>query len=238
MKFHNFICLDFETGGLDKKNNFHAITCPITEVAIMGLQANTLEEIVRYTSYVKGRYSNGRYIGYSQLHDQEYQEGAIKATGITKEILEENGQDYKKVCSDIIEVFEKCHSGSNFHKSVLFGHNIGYDIPFLQYLFKLCKKDLSKYLQGYYNHETNFCPVFFDTQYLSRAKSIDENQKHNLTDVAIREGFEPQDMHKAMNDVIITVDIFKKYILSLRNSSNNNKDQEISLFRDSFKFEY
>ena len=237
MKFHNFVVFDCETGGLDKKNNLHAILCPITEIALIGYDFSTLTEIDRYESYIKGRYANNKYIGYSQLHDQEYQDGAVKATGITKEILEEQGQDYKKVCNDIIALFDKVHSGSRYHNTILVGHNINYDIPFLQYLFKICKKDLSKYVQGYYNHEAQFTPAFFDIMYLSRFKSIEEGQKHGLSDVIAREGFEIVDAHKAINDVIATAEVFKKYIRTLRNSQPGEK-QETESFRDTFKLEY
>lgn len=240
MKFHNFIVFDVETGGLDKKNNLHAIMCPITEIALVGYQFDTLNEIDRYSSYIKGRYANNKYIGYSILHDQEYQDGAIKATGITREILEEKGQDYKKVCNDIIELFEKTHSGSRYHNTMLVGHNVNYDIPFLQYLFKICKKDLSKYIQGYYNHEAQFTPAFFDTMYLSRFKSLDESQKHNLLDTSMREGVELIDAHAALNDVLATAEVFKKYIRLLRNGKEGSvmQESESNSFRKSFAFEY
>ena len=242
MKSHNFVVFDCETGGLDKKNNFHAITVPITGIALVGLKATTLEEIDRYSGYIKGRYANNQYIGYSTLHDQLYQDGAVKATGITREILEEKGKDYKVVCNEIISFFEKCDAGDRYKNTILVGHNVVYDIPFLQYLFKLCKKDLSKYIEGYYNHETQFTPVFFDTQFLSRAKSIDENQKHNLLEVTTREGFELIDAHDAMNDTLATSEIFKKYIRTLRSSqeaSNGNIMSEEKVdYRSNFKFEY
>jgi DNA polymerase III epsilon subunit-like protein len=237
MKQHNYCILDFETSGLDKVNNYHSIVCCPTQVAVLAIDGNTLNEIGRYKSYIKGRYANGKYIGYSTIHDQHYQEGAFKATGISAEKLETDGKEAKQVCLDLCNFFESTKSTSNYHKTIIVGANVGYDIPFLQYMFSFFKKDLSKYLQGYYDHKTNYQLVNFDTQFLSKAKSTDESLKHNLTDVALREGFEPQDMHDAMNDVVITSEIFKKYIMSLRNASSV-KQQGIPVFRETFKFEY
>lgn len=237
-KFHNIVVFDCETGGLDKKNNLHAIHHPITQIALLGIDGLTLSEITRYSSYIKGRIANKKYIGYSTVHDQEYQAGALQHTGITIEKLEAEGKDYKVVCNEICDFFEQCMSGSNFHKIILAGHNVGYDIPFLQYLFKLCKKDLSKYVQGYMSHTGEFVPADFDTQYLSRIKSTDENMKHNLTEVSGREGIELVDAHEAMADVCATAEVLKKYIMTLRNSSDSFEKQEVSTFRKDFQFEY
>jgi DNA polymerase III epsilon subunit-like protein len=237
-KFHNLVVFDVETGGLDKKNNFHAICHPITQIALLGLNGLTLDEITRYSSYIKGRTANNKYIGYSTLHDQEYQPGALQHTGITIQKLEAEGQDAKVVAGEICDFFESCMSGSAFHKIILCGHNVGYDIPFIQYLFKLYKKDISKYVQGYFSHTGEFVPANFDTQFLSRVKSTDENLKHNLTDMSFREGVELTDAHEAMNDVIATTEVLKKYIRTLRNSEDSGEKQEVEKFRSTFQFEY
>lgn len=236
--FHNIVVFDNETGGVDKKDGLHAIKYPITQIALLSLNGLTLDEVARYQSYIKGRSANGKYIGYSTLHDQIYEQDALNHSNITIEKLEAEGQDYKKVCNDICEFFDKSQSGSKFHKIILAGHNVGYDIPFLQYLFKICKKDLSKYLQGYYDAHGNFQVIYFDTQFLSRVKSTDEAHKHNLMDMAIREGFEMVDAHQAMTDVVATAEVLKKYIFTLRNSGAGYEIQETSKFRTGFKFEY
>lgn len=239
MRSHNFIVFDCETGGMDKENNFHAIKCPITQIALISLDGSSLNEITRYESYIKGRYVNNKYVGYSTTHDQEYQQGALTSTGITIEKLEAEGQDSKKVCLDIIEFFKQSKSKSNFHKLILIGHNVGYDIPFLQYLFKLHKKDLSDYLQGHYDHTGTFTPACIDTMYLSRFMSLDDTLKHSLINVAEREGIELIDAHNAMNDTVATMEVFKRYLLKLRNKSSfSAKSQQQSSFRENFKFEY
>lgn len=246
MKLHNYVIFDCETGGLSKKDNLHALNHPITQIALIGLDGSTLDEIQRYESYIKGKFVPSfksdenvveGYLGYSDVHNLVYQKQAFQATGISVEKLESLGQDAKKVCNDLIDFFEKCKTESNFHKIILVGHNVVYDIPFLQMIFKIFKKDLSKYLQGYYDHTGTFTPVYFDTQFLSRAKCVDDSLKHNLTEVATREGFELVNAHEAMADTIITKEIFKKYLLQLRNSGTSDKIEQKS-FRENFKFEY
>ena len=197
MKLHNFCCIDVETGGLDKKQNFHALNHPITSIAMIGLDGLTLNEITRYESFIRGRKALtfkgdatvvSGYLGYDELRNLVYQKQALTATNITIEKLEQEGRDSKIVVNEIIALFEKCASGSNFHKLILVGSNAVYDIPFLQMLFKIHKKDLSKWLQGYYDHTSAFHPVYIDVMFLSRAKSIDENLKHNLYAISEREG--------------------------------------------------
>ena len=244
-KAHNIIVFDCETGGIDKKNGLSAINHPITQIALVSIDGFSLKEIARYSSFMKGKKepmfeSNNseivsNYVGYGL--NQTYQYEAFDITGTTIEKLERLGQDIKIVVNQIIEFFEESKSGSSFHKFILGGHNVTYDIPFLQYAFKLCKKDLSKYVQGYYDAYGNFQPVFIDSQYLSRLKSTDEDDKHKLEIVANREGFDFSDAHDAMNDTLITAEILKKYILLLR-SSGEGEVVSAGKFRDEFVFEF
>lgn len=226
-KYHNYVVFDCETGGLDKKAGLHGKLFPITEIALLSLDGQSLSEITRFSSLIKGKVEPNfkssdpevlsGYIGYDS--EKVYQKMALTSTGISVDLLEKSGNDFKEVCSAICSFFEESASGSKFHKIILVGHNVVYDIPFLQELFRLCRKDLSKYIQGYMDHNCNFTPVFFDTQFLSRAKSVDESAKHNLSEVSKREGVELIDAHRAMNDVIATSSVFKKYINAIRNSN-------------------
>lgn len=246
MKFHNYCVIDFETGGIDKKNQLHAINHPPTEVACLGLSGFDLTEIGRYESYIKGKREPKfkpedttivpQYVGYGLKHI--YQKGALTFTNITIEKLESEGKDPKQVCLELCDMFEKFDSGSRYHGLILVGHNIVYDIPFLQFLFHFYKKDLSKYLQGYFDHLGTFHPVYYDTMFLSRSKSIDENQKHSLIDTASREHVEIVDAHRAINDVIPTSEVFKNFILQLRNSTSSGQVTEQVAFREKFSFEY
>lgn len=249
MKFHNYVVFDCETGGLDKKNGLHAINFPITQIAFVGIDGYSLTEINRYEAYIKGKHDRNfvptdndvvpGYVGYGL--NQVYTKGAFLHTNTTVEKLENLGQEAKQVCLEIIDLFESIKSSSKFHKIILVGHNVIYDIPFLQYLFKLFNKDLDKYIEGYRDAYGNFQPVFFDTQYLSRARSTDEKLKHNLTDVAFREGIELIDAHNAMPDTLATKNVFVSFLHSFRNSklsNNQSESTQISKFRDSFAYEY
>lgn len=245
-KLSNYIVIDCETGGLDKKNNEHAINHSITQIACLGIYQDTLQEIGRYETYISGiecKILNNNtqediinnYKGYGDKH--VYQIQALLSTNINIDILKEKGKHIKQVVKELSEIFTNFHYGNNYSKPIIVGHNVTYDIPFISYAFELCKVDLSKFLSGYW-YKGTFQPNYFDTMWLSRAKSIDENLKHNLTDTCKRYNVELIDAHSAMNDVIATKELFVNFLLMLRNNSINIGSQQVERFRENFKFEF
>jgi len=236
LKLNNYIILDCETGGLDKKNNYHASLYPITEIALIAVYADNLEEILRYESMIKGQYiENNEYVGYDLNHT--YSKEALLGTGITIEKLEEKGKNYKEVCLELAKIFKELNTGNFWHKPILVGQNIIFDIPFIQQLFQLCNIDLSKLLHGYFDASKKFQLSYIDTMLLSRIKWANEKTKHNLTAIANRFNVELVDAHRAMNDAICTLNIFKSFanLLKISNDSKNVVTDEVK-FRDSFQF--
>ena len=51
MKIHNFIVFDFETGGLDKKSQWHSNKVAITQAAAIGVMSNDFKEIGRFSNF-------------------------------------------------------------------------------------------------------------------------------------------------------------------------------------------
>ncbi len=234
IKLNNYVVIDCETGGLDRKNQEHSRIVPITEVAAIGVSADNFQELHRYVSKVKGQYVGEDYVGYSP--ELVYQSEALKFTGVTFQQLEKTGVDIKEIVENLIEVFVKSKTGSHLHKPIIVGHNVTYDIPFIQKIFTLTKNDLSKYLSGWKDDNGVFHPHFIDTMWLSRQKWNDEGMKHNLKVLCDRLGVDLFDAHGALSDTVATLECFKKLTSSLRNESGGvNTSSEVRV-RSSFQF--
>jgi len=203
----NYIVFDFETGGLDSKK--HAIT----EVAMLAIDGESLEEIDRYSSFIQP---------YSGL---EYSQEALDITGITMDMIN-TGKTAKQVANDMVKFFKA--TGIGRKKPILCGHNIiAFDIPFMEVLFTENKKDLYKSIN---EHE------FLDTMWMSRHIWTDPSMKHNLTVSCEREGVEIIDAHRAINDVAANTELLKSYLKRMRGAGeiSTNKDQHN--YREDFNF--
>lgn len=219
MDRNNIICLDFETGGLESNKN------PITQVALQSFEISTLKEISRYKSYVQG---------YDEL---EYVQKALDVTGITFKQINE-GKEVSDIVNDLCEEFKKANpSGSHTKKPVLLGHNIAFDISFLQYIFKKCKVDLSKYLQCQKDYKGDPIPLFYDTMLLSRMKWADDKEmtSFNLSSCCSKAGVDLVDAHDAHNDVTATRELFEYFTRNLRNDYTGQGSSSIARVRDTFE---
>tara|TARA_R110001599_G_scaffold162598_9_gene351869 strand:+ start:1671 stop:2384 length:714 start_codon:yes stop_codon:yes gene_type:complete len=216
IKNHTFVCFDFETGGIDKKNNHHATNYAITEVGMVAYDMN-FEHICEYRDYIKGQKINDVYVGYDP--DLKYSQEALRYTAITIETLENKGVDYKKVVKNIVEVFKQADAGARYKKPILVGHNVAYDIPFLLYLFAYAKVDISKYVAGYFDHHNTFQPTFLDTMYMSRISDPYNRLKHSLGDACKRADIELFDAHTALADTKATAKLHKWFTLRMRSGS-------------------
>lgn len=216
-KLNNFVVLDCETGGLDRKNQEHARLVPMTEIAAIGVSADNFHEFGRYVSKIKGQYVGDEYRGYDP--DLIYQDQALKFTGTTIAMLERDGKDLKEVVDGLIEVFKETKTGSHLHKPIIVGHNVVYDIPFIQHAFDLCKQDMSKIMSGWKDHKGTFHPHFIDTMWLSRQKWAEEGMKHTLGKLCERLGVDLFDAHGALADTVATLECFKKLTTGFRTGS-------------------
>lgn len=235
IKLNNFVVLDCETGGLDRKNNEHARLFPITEIAAIGVSADNFHEFGRYVSKIKGQEVGGEYRGYDP--ELIYQDEALKFTGTTIAMLEREGKPLKEVVDGLIEVFAKTKTGSHFHKPIIVGHNVTYDIPFIQHTFDLTKQDMSKYFSGWKDHKGTFHPHFVDTMWLSRLKWPEEGMQHNLGAVCERLGVDLFDAHGALSDTVATMECYKKFITGFRTGEMHigEVNHSVERTRDTFQ---
>lgn len=199
-----YTILDFETSGYDpseKKSSSHKVM--ITQVACVVVSGDKLEELDRYESYV---------LPYdSKL---EWQEGAEKITGITKQMLYDKGKHIKAVFKEMSELISK-HSTNN-QKTTLVGQNIPFDIDFLVRGYEIAGGDIYKT----WNCTTiNGMPIpqFIDLMDLAKL-DVQSLKSYNLESICEHYGVEYLDGHDAMNDVLITLEAFKAIVHKLRNN--------------------
>ena len=219
-KINPYVIIDFETGGVDPKLN------PVTEFAGICVDGDTFNQVASYETLFNY---------YSEL---EYTEGAIKATGITHEIIS-TGAKFKDAMTGIIDFFEKSkiHGNSAQHKPILVGHNITFDIGFLQQIFAYAKKDMSKYFQGKEDYFGNFQPMYLDTLLLSRFKwGNDETMPNYKLETCIEKAdLELNDAHRAMNDVKATVELLSYFGSNIRSNGSSTESVKTRI-RDYFRF--
>lgn len=217
------LVMDFETGGLESQIN------PVTEFAGIFLYGDTLEEICRYEAIL-------------QPYNPEliYDPGALKATNITMEMLQA-GVDFKTFAKDFWNFLRKgnIHSHVKF-RPILAGHNIDFDIPFLQQLLHQMGKKMADVLGGKEDFWGHFQPKKFDTLPLSMIAWANEIMiDHKLGTCVQKAGFELVNAHRAMADVKANADLLKFFINNLRGKNNSAGLEEViqtTAFRETFKF--
>lgn len=221
-KTPNILIFDYETGGLDPKTN------AVTEFAGIIIDGESLEEISRYEAVLKP-YSD----------DLLYDPKALEFTGISMEQIN-TGVDFKVFSKDFLQFLKRGQSHSHAkYKTLLAGHNVVFDIGFLQQLFFYMGKRIEDYVATGQDFYGNYYPKYFDTLPLSQFKWANEDMvSHKLTDCASKIGIEIVNAHRAMNDVIATKDLLINFIKSLRNIGITLNSEEIleTRFRETFKF--
>lgn len=212
---NSIICLDFETGGLDPSKN------PATELAYQAFDLDSYKPVLEFSSYI---------IPYDEL---VLDPKAMEFTGISIQQLM-NGLDTKELMKKIQEDFSKANSSGNFRsKPILLGHNVGFDVGFLLYLFKKHRVDIEKYL------DCNFgIPKVIDTLVLAKQKWANDPKvaKYNLTACMSAAGIEYYDAHNAMNDVRATKELFFYFTNNLRTGTSSSEETKSIRYRNHFKF--
>ncbi len=232
-----FVVLDFESGGLDFSLS------PATEIGLTVLHPDSLEEISRYSEYI---YSDLTMVNDKFKPDVKpanpyqggyYFEGAFNTTGITIETIQKEGLKVEQIVKGLIEQFQKAKlTKTHWSKPMIVGHNLAFDIPFLQLLFKLAKQDLSKYILGCKDYQGNWFPVFKDTMFMSKER-WPKNEVFKLGHCCAEAGIEIFDAHRAINDVVATSDLLRYFLFSMRSTQvgGSSEKQEVKKTRRTFE---
>jgi DNA polymerase III alpha subunit (gram-positive type) len=219
MKNSQYIVLDCETGGLKPTEN------PITQFAMLTLDQYTLKEVNRYESFVKP---------YNNL---KLDQRALDATMVKMSDIN-SGIEYKILVKNIINYIKVTNpSGKGASAPIMVGHNVNFDIGFLDYLFKLDGKDIFDYFaRGHYD------TLLLTKQKFDLAKKKDSAMSYRLTDSAERFGIKLIDAHGAMNDVVATAKLFVSFTEGLRGdvkqvkTNVNETTNTATKSRDRFQF--
>lgn len=207
----NYIVYDLETGG------FGSDRVAITEIALIAIDGQTLEEFGRYTSFIQ------------PYADLGYDQAAFDATGINMDMVN-GGKPAKLVAKEVADFIKACGTGMN-KKPVLCGHNImKFDNPFLDFFLKFHKKDLWSLI-----NKDNM----IDTMWWSRMRmpfDQDDFGKHNLNDACAREGIELIDAHRAMNDTAGNAQLLIAHLKHLRGAGESVSRTVNHQFRETFNF--
>lgn len=217
MKYINrFVVMDTETGGLPSALKKQAtIEVALTEVAMVVVDNESLEIITKDSWLIKP-------------YDESliYDKGAEIASGISKKMCEKDGIDVEEVYNNIKKILVKNKLGKD--KPIIIFHNMSFDIPFIENLFKLFNDDIYKWIDR-----------FEDTIQWSRLKFV-EKPGFKLGDVANYFSLDLVQAHRALPDTVVTAQIWIKLIKSLRNSESESSESKsgisISNFRKHFRF--
>lgn len=230
-KINSYVLIDFETGGLDKKNRLHSQNYPVTEVAVLAINGVTLEEIVKYDNLVKPYDTK-------LVYDPE----VARITGITKEMCISQGIPLSQIVKDLCTVFEEANLyNSKTARPILVAHNWNFDRQFLQDIFRRAGVDLSKYVAGDLDHYGNFIPDGLDTIMFCKmlqAEITDTDTKFKLQSCCEMAGVDYVDGHRAMNDVIPMTDLFRYLVVRLRSGTSQVtvQDGKVSVHRKVFEW--
>lgn len=220
----NYTIYDFETGGLSALKN------PMTELGMLGIKGDTLEELDRFALLCQPYYNP----------DLVYEPKALEVTGISIDLLLREGVDIKQIVDRAIEHFQKLNPTNNFrNKPYLVGHNVRFDNSFLAAIFKHCKKDLSKWVNGDVDFYGNFVPATIDTLDLMKMAFGNDTTMTNfkLGTCVEKSGLQQADAHRAMSDIVPTKDLLIQCIKKLRSQGQDMEkiNKEYS-FRHHFQF--
>lgn len=222
-KINSLIFIDFETGGLDF--NKHAVT----EVAAVAIKLDTLEKIDLISEFIK------------PYGDYQYDDQALKATGITFEDID-GGKDVKEVVMMIAELCKRAdlYTNKGALRPIFVAHNSPFDKGFLMQIFSFCKKipELQKHSYGEVDFFGNYQPEFMDSIILSKLiyGNDDDMVKYNLTSCVTRAGIELVDAHRAISDTMSLKDMVCSFIRKMRSEGSQEAATVKEKFRKHFQF--
>lgn len=223
-KVPTILIMDLETGGFDPRVN------AVTEFAGIGINGETFEEIARFEAII-APYSD----------ELLYEPDALRITNISMEQIKA-GMNFKTFTKEFCSFLKKINIHTHQkYRTILAGHNIVFDISFLQQLFFYMGKNLADYVACSTDYYGNSQPKYFDTLPLSMIRwGKDESMiKHSLSDCISKIGNEIVNAHRAMNDVIGNKDLLIEFLQSMRNENQHKTGDQIIVeqrFRETFKF--
>lgn len=228
-KINSYCIFDFETGGFNAVSTDKIKGNPATELALLSINGDTLEEIDR-TSFLFKPYDN----------TLEYSPQALQVTGISMDLLMEEGISLMECKEKFVEHMIKSNIQTHVkYRTIMVGHNPGFDEAFLIEFARRTKIDLSKYCFGWKDIYGNFKPHFLDTQIIAGRMAYGHDEtlvNHKLGTIVSHMGLDGNNFHRAMSDVLATKDVLVEIIKRTRNEGGGNTDVARYRHRTTFNF--
>lgn len=213
------IVSDTETSGLPSKGGkgkapllaFHDIL--LVEVAVVVIDIWDMKIVEDFDVIIK-----------PYVENYTWQKQAEEAHGLSEAHLFKNGVDIKDAYKGYASILSKYKNPKI--GAVLCGHNFqGFDIPFIEEMFKWNKDDLYNYVRW-----------IEDTQKLAYYRAI-EQENFKLGTCCRLEGVELVDAHRALNDTRANALLMLKYIEAFRGVSGavSAPKKKESRFREKFQ---
>lgn len=248
--FQYFAVCDVETGGLISKTKQAVYDVALTEVAIVIVDANSLE-IVDKDSWLIQPYDD----------NVEYNPQAAAVSGISKQMCEADGYPINDVCNKICGFLKQYKVGRNLPTMV--GHNFrGFDQFFIANLFEYCQVDMSKVLNcsseniKALEELSGICKNCKDEEIVgSIISAVDKMNKlamfdtiefarllwpeapnYKLGTCCNQVGVDLVEAHRALPDTIATAKFFIKMLKNLRGMGGaRSSEKEEKRFRKGFQ---
>jgi DNA polymerase III epsilon subunit family exonuclease len=202
--FKNIVVFDFETGGTNSEK--HAIT----EIALVTVNSATLEIGEKFSCLFKP-------------YGKEYTEEAEKITGITQEMLENEGLEFNDAFDKILDFLD--NQAIDGVKPIFSGHNIDkFDMPFMQGMFDENKRKIERSI----NMDTTL-----DTLKMSRI-AFEDAAVHTLAAACANVGIIFEDAHRALNDTTANAKMLIELLKRLRGGGGSSNGIEKP--RNSYQF--
>lgn len=229
MKGANYVVVDVETGGLFSRNQYEAdgkikkykdkdsgnmLECkanPITQIALQTIDFLKLTPSNEYETFVQ------------RYNDFEITEGALRASLVSMAKIAK-GIDFKTLYKQLIAYFKNVNTNKHpSNRPILVGHNIQFDMGFLEVLFELNGDDLYNYVS-----RTTICTMAQAKMTWDLELKGDDIKSYKLGLCCERAGIKLKDAHGAMNDVRATGKLLLYLIKRLRGNNIQTDTEEIN----------
>jgi len=195
------VVFDLETGGLDP------LKSPIMEIGLVTADQITFEEEIQYETLVKPYQIEGR--------DLEVQQGAINVHGIQPSRCVREGRELRDIVAELIALFGKLKpkgSRTPLNYPVLSGHNVAFDVAFLDLAFAISGEELHRHVLS-----NNGQIIVWDTMQMALQNwNTTGDGKYNLGACCEKAGLGNFLAHSALADTRITLDLLRYFLRGMR----------------------
>jgi DNA polymerase III alpha subunit (gram-positive type) len=191
-----FAVLDVETGGLDHKEN------PITQFAVTLIDPTNFRVLESFDTFVKP---------YDNL---KITQAALNRSRVTMDEINA-GMTAEQLLATVMILMKKYSSKGGIPvRPVIVGHNVGFDIGFIDYLFYRKAKAMYDTFD-----RVMYCTLRMIKDFETNVKGSDQFM-NNLTAVCERYKIILKSAHGAPADVTATVEVFSMLMKNFRQANS------------------